>query len=230
VTRVPLILQLVRPQDGDNETWGEFVHHARLHGRKFRDFGQIKQTIIEETDRIAGKQRGVSNNPIVLRISSPTSIPLTLVDTPGLTRIAVEGQPDDIESQIKQMVSSYIEKPNSIILAVSPATMDIATSDSLRLARTYDAQGERTIGVLTKLDIMDRGTDALDVLGGRIIPLRLGFVGVVCRSQQDIESGKSLQQSLVDEARFFASSPAYGSVAHVNGINYLAVKVRALLV
>ncbi len=225
VTRVPLILQLVRSRDGDTETWGEFVHDARLAGHRFSDFGRIKQTIIEETDRIAGKQRGVSSNPIVLRISSPTTVPLTLVDTPGLTRIAVEGQPADIESQIKQMVSSFIERPNSIILAVSPGTQDIATSDSLRLARTFDPQGERTIGVLTKLDLMDRGTDALDVLAGRVLPLRMGFVGVVCRSQQDIDSGKPLQQSLQDETRFFASSPAYGAVADVNGINHLAVKV-----
>jgi dynamin 1-like protein len=71
----------------------------------------------------------------------------------------------------------------------------------------------------TKLDIMDKGTDALDVLSGRVIALRLGFVGVVCRSQQDIDANKSLASSLADEQRFFASSPIYGPIAHVNGIS-----------
>jgi hypothetical protein len=56
------------------------------------------------------------------------------------------------------MVSSYIEKPNSIILAVSPANQDIATSDALRLARSFDPNGERTVGVLTKLDLMDKAS------------------------------------------------------------------------
>ena len=151
VTRVPLILQLVQSQTGLDETWGEFVHDSRFSGRRFGKLEDIRRTISEETDRIAGRNRGVSKEPLILRIHSPDSIPLTLVDTPGLTRIAVGGQPADIEDQIRDMVSGYMSKPNSIILAVSPANVDIATSDSLRLARVHDPAGERTIGVLTKV-------------------------------------------------------------------------------
>lgn len=65
---------------------------------------------------------------------------------------------------------------------------------------------------------MDKGTDALDVLSGRVLPLRLGFVGVVCRSQQDIDANKPLSQSLLDEQKFFVTSPIYAPVAAVNGI------------
>src|SRR5436190_1704617 len=39
------------------------------------------------------------------------------------------------------------------------------------------ATGERSVGVITKIDIMDKGTDALDMLMGRVIPLKLGFIG-----------------------------------------------------
>lgn len=67
-------------------------------------------------------------------------------------------------------------------MAVSPANSDLANSDGLKFSRRVDPLGERTIGVLTKIDIMDEGTNALDLLSGRIYPLRLGYVGVVCRS------------------------------------------------
>lgn len=62
-----------------------------------------------------------------------------------------------------------------------------------------DPNGERTIGVLTKIDIMDQGTNALDLINGRVYPLRLGYVGVVCRSQKDIIQGKSIEDALIDE-------------------------------
>ncbi|KAL6181165.1 hypothetical protein ACLB2K_047820 [Fragaria x ananassa] len=87
---------------------------------------------------------------------------LTLVDLPGLTKVAVEGQPESIVQDIENMVRSYIAKPNCIILAITPANQDVATSDAIKIARDVDPTGERTFGVLTKLDLMDRGTNALD--------------------------------------------------------------------
>lgn len=86
----------------------------------------------------------------------------------------VGDQPKDIERQIKEMILKYINKPNSIILAVTAANTDLANSDGLKMAREVDPEGSRTIGVLTKIDLMDQGTDVVDILAGRIIPLRLG--------------------------------------------------------
>ncbi|KAL0002267.1 hypothetical protein SO802_016048 [Lithocarpus litseifolius] len=89
---------------------------------------------------------------------------LTLIDLPGLTKVAVEGQPKSIAEDIENMVRTYIEKPNCIILAISPANQDIATSDAIKLAMEVDATRERTFGMLTKLDLMDKGTNALDLI------------------------------------------------------------------
>ena len=83
-------------------------------------------------------------------------------------------QPKDIEKQIRDMILKYITKPNAIILAVTAANTDLANSDGLKLAREVDPEGLRTIGVLTKVDLMDQGTDVIDILAGRMIPLRLG--------------------------------------------------------
>jgi len=89
----------------------------------------------------------------------------------------------------------YIENPQAIILAVSPANADIATSESIKLARQVDPEGNRTLGVITKLDLMDRGTDALNILEGKTIKLKLGMIGVVNRSQQDILDNKSIEDA-----------------------------------
>lgn len=92
--------------------------------------------------------------PINLRIFSPNVLTLTLVDLPGLTKVPVGDQPRDIERQIRDMILKYITKPNAIILAVTSANTDLANSDGLKLAREVDPEGARTIGVLTKVDLM----------------------------------------------------------------------------
>ena len=66
---------------------------------------------------------------------------LTLIDLPGLTKIAVAGQPADIENQIRDMVYQFISKENCLILAVSPANSDLANSDALKMAKEVDPSG-----------------------------------------------------------------------------------------
>ena len=124
---------------------------------------------------------------------------------------------------------------NSVVLAVSAANVDLANSESLKLARSVDPQGRRTIGILTKLDLMDAGTHALDVLTGRVYPLKLGFIGVVNRSQQDINVDKSMSDALDSETEFFKSHPQYRNIAHRNGTKFLAktlnqVRMRSVVV
>lgn len=138
-------------------------------------------------------------------------------------------QPTDIEKQTRNLISEYIAKPNSIILAVSPANVDIVNSEALKLARHVDPLGRRTIGVLTKIDLMDHGTNALDILSGRVYPLKLGFIGVVNRSQQDIQGNKSLAEALKSEADFFKHHPAYRNMATRCGTQFLAKSLNTTL-
>ncbi len=154
---------------------------------------------------------------------------LTLVDLPGLTKVPIGDQPTDIEKQTRTLISEYIAKPNSIVLAVSPANVDIVNSEALKLARYVDPTGKRTIGVLTKLDLMDHGTNALDILSGRVYPLKLGFIGVVNRSQQDIQSSKSMADALTSEREFFKMHPAYRNIAPRCGTQYLAKTLNVTL-
>ncbi|KAE8268522.1 hypothetical protein A4X09_0g3820 [Tilletia walkeri] len=205
--------------------YGEFLHLDK----RFTEFAEIRREIENETYRVAGQNKGVSKLPIHLKVYSPNVLNLTLVDLPGLTKIPVGDQPSDIERQIRSLVTDYISKPNCIILAVSPANVDLANSDSLKLARSVDPQGRRTIGVLTKLDLMDQGTHALDILTGRVYPLKLGFIGVVNRSQQDINGNVAMDVARRAEEEFFRNHLAYRNIAHRCGTKYLAKTLNQVL-
>merc|ERR1712038_1268748 len=182
---------------------------------------EIMKEIEDETDRVTGSNKGISNLPINLRVYSPNVLNITLIDLPGLTKIPVGDQPADIEQQIRDMLMQFITKETCLILAVTPANTDLATSDALNLAKQVDPEGLRTIGVLTKLDLMDEGTDARDVLENKLLPLRRGYVGVVNRSQKDIEGRKDIKIAVEAERRFFLSHPGYRHMADRMGTPYL---------
>ncbi|KAI0045072.1 putative ember of the dynamin family of GTPase [Auriscalpium vulgare] len=213
------------PHANENE-WGEFLH---LPGEKFYDFNKIRGEIVRDTEAKTGRNAGISPHPINLRIYSPNVLTLTLVDLPGLTKVPVGDQPKDIEKQIKDMLLKYISKPACIILAVTGANTDLANSDGLKLAREVDPEGTRTIGVLTKVDLMDQGTDVVDILAGRVIPLRLGYVPVVNRGQRDIDQSKPIAAALEHERQYFENHPSYKSKAQYCGTPFLARKLNMIL-
>ncbi|XP_051978808.1 dynamin-1-like protein isoform X3 [Xyrauchen texanus] len=247
VTRRPLILQLVHvdPEDSrktgeendpnawkngrlykglDGEEWGKFLH---TKSKIYTDFDEIRQEIESETERISGNNKGISDEPIHLKIFSPYVVNLTLVDLPGITKVPVGDQPKDIELQIRDLILKYISNPNCIILAVTAANTDMATSEALKVAREVDLDGRRTLAVVTKLDLMDAGTDAMDVLMGRVIPVKLGLIGVVNRSQLDINTKKSMADAMRNEHAFLQKK--YPSLANRNGTKYLARTLNRLL-
>ena len=155
---------------------------------------------------------------------------MTLVDLPGITRVPVGNQPEDIEQRIRSMIMEYIKHQSCVILAVSPANADLANSDALTLAKQVDPEGARTIGVLTKLDIMDRGTNALAALENKVVPLALGYVGVVNRCQADINDGMDIKSAREAERKFFVQSEEYSSVAALCGTINLAQRLNEILV
>lgn len=217
-------------QEQDNESgveWGEFLHKPN---EMYYDFDDIRKEIESETERLTGKNKAISSIPINLKIYSPHVLNLTLVDLPGMTRVPVGDQPPDIEKQVRAMIMEYISRPNAIILAITAANTDLSNSDALHLSRDVDPHGERTIGVITKIDIMDKGTDALDMLMGRVIPLKLGFIGVVNRSQQDIMQRKPIRDALKHETEYFSTHPTYRGVASRCGTLFLAKTLNRILV
>lgn len=219
--------QLVHLSDPDAKEYGEFLHNGK---QRIYSFDAIRAEIEAETARyLKSKGVAVSPDPIHLTVYSPNVPNLTLVDMPGLTKIPIDGQPKTIVKELEDMARKYVEGDNAVILAVTPANADLATSDALHLAREVDPAGDRTIGVLTKLDIMDRGTDARSVLDGTAVRLKHGWVGVVNRGQADIVGGVPMAAARAKELEFFRSSPHYASLKNV-GTGFLSSKLSDHLV
>jgi len=203
-------------------------------GKKLDDMTKITERINEITDEIAGMRKGIVNKAITMEVYANSCPDLTLIDLPGITKVPLKGSDhgDDIEEVTKSMARAYCADEMTIILCVIQANMDLSTSDALQMARKLDPQGERTLGVLTKVDLMDRGTDALKILQNEEIPLRYGYVAVKGRSNQDIKAGMTIKEGLQLEREFFERHPVYKNVDNPRetlGVDALTYKLTNIL-
>lgn len=208
VTRRPLELRMVR----SSVPTPYFVFPKDFAERKFTDPDEVRVTIEKLTDKTAGGSKNISDVPIVCTVYSATVPDLTLIDLPGITRNPTADQPENIEEITKNLVRKYCEDPNTLILCVIPANIDLSTSDALSFARKLDPQGQRTLGVLTKIDLMDEGTDAKGVLLNEEIKLRYGYVGVKGRSQAEIKNKTSVHDAIQKELDYFGKHPIYSTM------------------
>lgn len=207
VTRRPLELRLIRTKNLlDGKPYGVFKDEE---DNKYTDFNKIRMRIESLTEELCGENKNIVDNPIVLKVFSDNCPDLTVIDLPGITRIPIGDQPKDIERITKEMVQRYCKDERTIILCVIPANADMSTSEALQMAQTLDPEGMRTIGVITKIDIMDKGTDARKMILNQEIPLKMGYIGVKGRTQEDITNKVSVGSSLREEDEFFSSHPAY---------------------
>ena len=208
VTRRPLELHLNHLNAG--EPWAEFEERRDI---KFTDFTKLEETIEELTEELSEMNRKIINKPIIMNIYSQTCPDLTLFDLPGIVRVPIGDCPRNIELITQNITQKYIEDPLTIILCVIGVNSDIWTYGSLRMAKEIDESGERTIGILTKIDIMDQGTDVRKFLLNEEIPLKLGYVGIRNRSKQDRINKLSLAEMKIKEKEFFKSHSAYNDLS-----------------
>jgi GTP-binding protein EngB required for normal cell division len=181
VTRRPIELTLVNTPDAHAE-YGEF---PALGLGKITDFSHIQRTLTELNLAVPDSEC-VSDDPIQLRISSPHVPDLSLIDLPGYIQVVGRDQPLELKQKISDLCDKYIQPPN-VILAISAADVDLANSTALRASRRVDPRGERTIGVVTKMDLVD-ATRGASILNDRKYPLRLGYVGVVSKAPHQTSS------------------------------------------
>jgi hypothetical protein len=202
VTRRPIELTLVNTSTAAGNTeYGEF---PALGLGKITSFSQIQQTLTDLNLAVTASE-AVSDDPIFLRIYSPHVPDLTLIDLPGYVQISSLDQPEQLKSKIASLCDKYIREPN-IILAVCAADVDLANSPALRASRKVDPLGLRTIGVVTKMDLVPPEQGA-NILSGNRYPLHLGYVGVVCKpSKVEPESRAVI---LRQENPYFNSHPEY---------------------
>lgn len=174
VTRRPIELTLVN----DPSSASEVAEFPALKMFNMTDFQQVQKVLVDLNLAVPHNE-AVSADPIQLTIRSPRVPDLSLVDLPGYIQVEAADQPLTLKSKIREVCDKYLEAPN-IILAISAADVDMANSSALRAARNADPRGERTIGIITKIDLVDPET-ARAMLTNKKYPLRMGYVGVITK-------------------------------------------------
>ncbi|CAF1607850.1 unnamed protein product [Adineta ricciae] len=209
-TKCPLELRMRR-----STTW-----HASLEcpGRQKRDniasVQEISQYINDAQNYLTNGRDQISKQVLVLNVQAPWLPNLTLIDLPGIIQVTSTQQDSTSVNMIEELVGDYLVKRTTIILAIIQACNDIETSAAIKYAKMYDRDGERTVGVLTKLDLVDRGTEQklLEVFQNKRIRLKLGYLMVKCRSQEDIDNDIELSDALRKEEQFFSRSAKFHSI------------------
>lgn len=184
VTRRPIELTLINSP----ESASEVAEFPALKLYNLTDFQQVQKTLYDLNMAVPASEC-ISNDPIQITIKSPKVPDLSLVDLPGYIQIEAADQPTELKQKIRTLCNRYLEGPN-IILAISAADVDLANSAALRAAKTADPRGERTIGVITKIDLVD-AERARKILLNRKYPLKMGYVGVITKAP-NISNGTSL--------------------------------------
>ena len=224
VTRRPLILQLINQKEGE-----DYCEFFLKPNEKIKDFSKVTKEIISQTEKIAGKEKLISDKPIIMKIFSSKLIDLTLVDLPGLVKVPLKGQPDNIDSQIKKIVLDFISNSNSIILAITPSNVDISNSDSLKIAREVDPYFTRTLGVISKVDLVENYLEFVNIIKNNVYPLKYGYIGVICRTTKENLNNKSLDNQIKDEEDIYKEINEYSEILNNLGIKNLTNKLKDLL-
>ena len=242
VTRTPLNLQL---NQSDNESKIEIGNYSNGMWKIEKtiyitdsdptssEIDEVRDEIIRITNKIAGNNKCISTQQINLRIYSKNVPNLSLIDLPGLTMVACtdKGQPKDIKDQIRKLVSSYIDSKNTIILAVMQARPDLETDVGLDLIKEYDPNGDRTLGILTKIDLMNAETDISDYLLNNVskdLQLNYGYFAVKNKSKENL----SIKESLNEEKRYFQSHNIYSKLSCQDyiGTPHLGLQLSKILI
>jgi hypothetical protein len=237
VTRTPIHLQMTNDKDL-NETKIEFIDNNN-NIEKIISIGVtptedelniVREEIKIQTIKRAGPRSGISDIPIIIRVSSPKIHDLSVVDLPGLTfeANADEDQAEDIDVQITNMIKKYIENPRSIILLIIQATNDIGSEATTKIVKSVDPKGLRTIGVFTKIDLMNKGTDVSRYL---VENSNHNYYAIKNRSPKECKK-YDISQSIKLEQDFFNNHPVYSKMENKNrlGIVNLVLSLKKILI
>ncbi|KAK7303006.1 hypothetical protein RJT34_13905 [Clitoria ternatea] len=213
-TRVPLIMRLQNHSLDKPELFLEYNDKT-----VFTDEAHVSDAIRIATDELAGHGKGISNTPLTLVVKKNGVPDLTMVDLPGITRVPVRGQPEDIHDQIVSIIMEYIRPEESIILNVLAATVDFSTCESIRMSQTVDRTGERTLAVVTKADKAPEGLHEKVTVDD--VNIGLGYVCVRNRIGDE-----SYEEARIEEAKLFRTHPLLSKIdKSIVGIPVLAQKL-----
>ncbi|KAJ7953923.1 Dynamin-related protein 4c-like [Quillaja saponaria] len=213
-TRVPLVMRLQNHPIPKPELTLEYQSKVIS-----TDETRVSEDINLATGELAGHGKGISNNPLTLVVRKNGVPDLTMVDLPGITRVPIHGQPENIYDQIKDMIMEYITPEESIILNVIAASVDFSTCESIRMSQCVDKTGQRTLAAVTKADKNPEGL--LEKVTADDVNIGLGYVCVRNRIGDE-----SYEEARMEEAKLFESNQHLSKIGKsIVGIPVLARKL-----
>ena len=231
VTRRPVEITLINTASDSTSGDGvkEYAEFPRQGLYKIQDFSRIKEIVSELNDSVSVEEC-ISDDPIDLRIYSPHVPDLTLIDLPGYIAVNNRNQPPLLKQKIVTVCRKYIQEPN-IILAVCAADVDLANSEALNESRQVDPYGVRTIGAITKMDLVDP-EKGVDLIKNDSYALQLGYFGVICKAQGKTSKCEleKYQQILTTEEGYYRSrADVFTPIAPMLGIPALRTSMIKVL-
>ncbi|GLJ35681.1 hypothetical protein SUGI_0717020 [Cryptomeria japonica] len=216
-TRVPVVIRMQNCKPEECLTIIEY------NGKKqFIAESSITKTLNSITEEISGTEKGIGDTPIILTVCKPNAPELTMVDLPGITRVPVHGQPQDIYEQISRIIMQYIAPKESIILNVLSAAVDFSTCESIRMSQQVDKKGERTLAVVTKVDKAPEGV--LEKVTDNAVNIGLGYVCV-----RNMVGNETNSQAREMESKLFTRDPDLSKIDKTMvGIPVLAEKLMQI--
>lgn len=172
-----------------------------------------------------------SEDVLSIEVGGPKEEHLTVIDVPGIFRRANHGVTTKADiTLVEQMVLGYMKNPRSVMLVVIPANVDIATQAILQMAEELDQEGQRTLGVLTKPDLVDKGAEkmVMEMVEGRKHPLRLGWSLLRNPGQAEAANPKS-DRNVIERTFFELTTPWNGLPKDRVGIEALRLKLQDIL-
>jgi len=233
VTRCPIRLVMRKARAG--ERWAASVSTSVAPGKRAdaRDVPGLYDLIAQATTTLCKGATNFSTDTVVVDLVSPDACDLTVVDLPGIVRTVTSGQSASVIDDVNALITAYLSDKRTIILAVIPANQDIATVDILERAQRVDPAGERTLGVLTKVDLVNPGgeDEVLAVVNNVRKPLALGYIMVKNRSQMDMNKKMTTAEARAAETAYFKAHETYRQVeTRLWGVGQLARRLTSLLV
>jgi hypothetical protein len=196
------------------------------------EVNEIRNYIAKKTVELTGDNVNISKKPIFMTVYSPTVPNLTLVDLPGIVAFAKKDQPANIKEQIEELITSYVSQPKTIILAIMQSNVDRVTDAGLALIKRNDCTN-RTIGVLTKPDLMNAESHVGDYLINNITPeLKLQYGYYVVKNRSNDEVNSDILKGLDSEKKYFSTHVEYQKPIYKNKIGYssLIENIKKILV
>ncbi|KAL7625897.1 hypothetical protein AAE478_005121 [Parahypoxylon ruwenzoriense] len=224
----------VHIQPGTNRSNEERARLSAFAG-KAKDQDEFPKIIeaAKEAMGLTGSEGAKIFSTDVLRIesTSPSAPNLTLVDLPGLFGASDKNQSDADAALVQDLVVYYMRQRRSIILAVVAADNPFANQPVTKFAREIDPSGMRTLGLITKPDKIDSGTDTesyyVELAQNLNVKLHLGWH--VLRNRSHATANDTIEERDEREAQFFANSVWRALDSSNLGVEPLRARLRNIL-